>query len=324
MPDPSQPTIPTVPPPTTEVSIRTLASDLAAVRASGGAIIAPTGSTVGVLGDRMHPVAAGNSSHLLSSILGWLAVFLALIALLGVGWLGYGYLTRLSTTTTPTVTPTSTTTAPPRTAPRNSLASLSATVTAHQSQLQKTVPFSTTFVAIPAPNTLQTRFQLIREGLNKIPASTRVAELVPTDTTSRPLSFPGYATALGADTLFDAEEYARYFNDDFSLLAIRGQGGFSAVYVFSLKPNMTWLYAEPGVRVMEQSTVLNNLFFQVPGARSAFTDATIQDFPVRTATYTEPAGTFVYGFFRDRLIIATSQQALEETLLFFCLEPGSC
>lgn len=308
-----------VPPPTSEITVRTLASDLASVASTGGSGgLAPQGVTV----VQPHVIHAGTASHLISSILGWLAVFIALLALGAGGWLGYRYVSERIDTAPPATTSTTPTAAVPgRTGP---LASLPATVPAHKSLLAKS-PISVSFPLVPPAGSLQTRFQLLRDGLAKIPATSRVAEIVPTDASGAALSFPGYATVIGAPDLMAADAFKNYFQDDFTILAIRSQGGFGAAYLLSLKPNTAWLYVQPSIRAMEQVLTLPNLFLQVPGSRSSdFADGGVQDTPVRTATFENPAGTLVYGYFRDRLIIATSQQALDEALLRICFAPGSC
>lgn len=321
MPDPIPTTPSAVPPPSTEVIVRTLASDVAAIAAGGGtATVPPQGVTV----LQPHPINAGSESHLVSSILSWLAVFIALIALAGGSWFGYRYLTR---TTTATVPGTATTTLPvsPTVSSTGPLAALPQTVPTHKSLLTKAAPTTVSFPLVAPAGTLKTRFQLMREGLDKVPASVRVAELVPTDAVNKPLSFPGYATTVGAPDLMDRDAFSTYIQDDFTLLAVRGEGGFSAAYIFTLKPNTAWLYAEPGVRTIETAPSLTNLFLQIPGTQSAsFADATIAEQPVRSASYENPAGTMTYGFFRDRLIISTSRAALDETLRLLCFAPGSC
>lgn len=317
MPDPTPATPSAVPPPTTEVLVRTLASDMAALNAAGGAVasVSPQGVTV----SQPHPVRAGHQSHLISSILGWLAVLIALLVLAAGSWFGYRYLTR------EVALPATTSTVPTATVSAGPLAALSQTVSVHKSLLTKAAPTTVSFPLAAPAGTLKTRFQLMREGLEKVPASIRVAELVPTDAAGKPLSFPGYATTVGAPDLMDREAFSTYFQDDFTLLAVRGQGGFSAAYVLALKPNTAWLYAQPGVSQMESAPSLANLFLQIPGTQSApFSDAAVAEQPVRTATYENPAGTLTYGYFRDRLIIATSRQALDEALSLLCFVPGSC
>lgn len=319
MPDPI--TTPVVPPPTTEVTVRTLESDLAAIAASGGTVStlsAPQGVSV----VQPHPVQAGPASHVVSSLLGWLAVIIALGAFAGLGWLGYRYfnaeeapLAQEPGSSLPTAPITST----------GPLASLPQTVSTHKSLLSRPVGDTVTFPLIAPSGTLKTRFQLMREGLDKVPASSRVALLVPTDAAGKVLSFPGYATTIGAPDLIDRDTYEKYIENDFTLLGVRGQGGFAAAYIFSLKPNGVWLYAEPGVRALEISPSVANLFLQIPGTQtSGFIDGTVAEQPVRTSSYANPAGVVTYGFFRDRLIIATSRQALDEALKLLCFSPGSC
>lgn len=318
MPDPTAPQPSAVPPPVSEVLVRTLASDMAALAASGGAVTAaPQGTAV----LQAHPVQAGHRSHLVSSILGWLAVLLALLALGAGSWLGYRYLTRESAIPAPT----SSSTVPVAPVSTGPLAALPQTVSAHKSLLAKPAPATVSFPLVAPAGTLKTRFQLMREGLGKVPASVRVAELVPTDASGKPLSFPGYAATVGAPDLLDRDAFANYFQDDFTLLAVRGQGGFAAAYVLALKPGTAWLYAQPGIRRMEDVPSLPNLFLQIPGTQAGpFADATVADQPVRTASYESPAGTLTYGYFRDRLIIATGRQALDEALGLLCFAPGSC
>lgn len=316
MPDPTQ-TPSVVPPPVTEATVRTMAGDIEAVAAAGGstASLASSGAAIA------HPVQAGERSHLMSALLGWLAVLIALLALVTGIWFGYRYFAaRAETANVPVITAVP---AAPETAP--SLASLAATVPSHATLLNRAAPLTVSFPIVASSSDLKTRYQLMSDGLNRIPATVRVVELLTTDADNKPLSFPGYAAASGAETLFEPGAFEDNFAPDFTLLAVRGQAGFSAAYVLALKPNSARLYAQPAVRAMEGSSALPSLFLQLPGTQSLpFADGTVQDQPVRTATFVNPAGTIVYGFFKDRLVIATSQQALNEVLSLLCVAPGSC
>lgn len=306
-----------VPPPTAEVSIRTLETDLAAIAASGGmASAAP--QTVSIAAP-VHAVDAGHASHFLTTLLSWLAVLLVLVGLAAGGW----YVYQRPSVVTPE--PVASSTLPATASSTGSLAGVLQTVSKHESLLAKPAASTISFPLIPASGQLKTRYQLMADGLAKIPASARTAELVPTDAAGKPLSFAGYLTAIGASGAIDRSAYESSFENDFTLLAVRGQGGFAAAYLLELKPNQAWIYAAPALRAMETSPVLGNLFFQLPGSLSGpFEDSTVQDQPVRVGTYEKPAGTITYGFFKDRVVITTSRQALDEALLLLCFAPGSC
>ena len=313
-----------VPPPSSDVTVRTLESDLAAIKASGGTMLTPTGTPSGVSFVQAHPVQAGAASHTLSSLLGWLAVLIGIVAIGAAGWYGYGYLTTkgVFNTTTPTTTSTVTTT-PKSTS--TMLGSLPTTVGTHRSLLTKQVGHTETFSIIPPAGVLKTRYQLIRDGLAQIPATVRLTEIVPTDAKGDALSFPGYATAVGAEDLMTGEAFSTFLKNDFTLVAMRGQGGFSYAYVLSLRDDTTWIYAEPSVRQIESSTQLANLFLQLPGLTvGSFGDDTIQGAAARSAQYENPSGTLTYGWFKNRLIIATSRQVLDQVLLLSCFDPNSC
>ncbi len=315
-----------VPPPTAEVTVRTLESDLAAVQASGGTLLSPAGINSGVTFDAAHPVIPRSASRVLALFLGWLAVFAILIGIALGGWVGYNRLTSRTDVAASSTKPVQVGASSSLTSSSTSLASLLATVSEHKSLLTKSAGFTTSFPLEAPAGTLKTRYQLIREGFDRIPASARVAELTPTDAQGRPLSFPGYAAAVDAPDLFDATAYSQFIENDFTLLALRGSGGFSLAYVFALKPNTTWIYAEPTVKTIEVAPRLSNLFLQLPGTSiGAFADdASVGGQAVRSATTEKPAGTLTYGWFRDRLIIATSRQALNQALLLICFGDGSC
>jgi hypothetical protein len=321
MPDPTT-NLAAVPPPTAEVSVRTLASDLAAIKASGGAVLSPEGISQSVTHAEAHPIT-GSNSHLLSTILGWLAVFLALIAVAAGAYIGYSYLTapeaaapaESSSTSPPTTTP----------APGSGLASLPQTVGQHASLLTRRPDYTGTFPLEAPAGTLKTHIQLMREALERIPGAARTAEITPTNAAGQPLSFPGFATAISAEDLIPAEAYRSNLRDDFSMLVVRGQGGLSVAYVLELQENSAWLYAEPGVRNLEATASLPSIFLQPPGTRTGpFSDDVVADQKVRSVTFEDPDATFTYGFFKNRLVIATSRPALDQALLFICFELGSC
>lgn len=309
---------PVVPPPTSEVTVRTLESDLAALAASGGMTSSSQSVSVAL---PVHPIESAHDSHFLSALVGWLAVTLAIVGLAAGAWLLYQ---RLENAPAPQAASTSTLPVSPA-APSGTLSDLPLTVADHRSLLSKRTPASASFPMIAPAGQLKTRYQLVNDGLAKLPASARVAELIATDAAGSPLSFAGYLSAIGAANLLSKETVTRYLEEDFTLLAVRGQGGFGAAYVLRLKPDQAWIYAEPGVRALESSSELGNLFLQLPGTLSGtFSDASVQDQPVRTATFEKPAGSITYGFFKDRVVIATSRQALDEALLLLCFAPGSC
>lgn len=292
---------------------------MAALKASGGSTLSPAGMSAAA---PAYPVTGGNA-HMASSVLSWLAVLIAIIAIAAGAYLGYGYLTRAEAPVAPPEDVSETLPASSTTS-TGGLASLTPTVSTHNSLLPRKPAAALSF-SIEAPKgTLKTHFQLIREALERVPAAARTAELTPTNAAGMPLSFAGFLTLIGAQDLLPAQGYMDHIADDFSFLAVRGQGGFSGAYVLGLKPNATWVYAEPTVRTIESSPALQNIFLQVPGTPvGEFADATINETTVRSITYQNPAGTLIYGWFKNRLVIATSRQALDETLLLLCLEIGS-
>jgi|GEM_PF-6388938 len=314
-----------VPPPNVEVRVRTLETDLAAIRASGGSALSPAGITGSLPShEAAHPVS-GAGSHMASAVLGWLAVFLAIAALAAGAYLGYGYLNRTASDDEP-LPRGNAASSTASSLPTASSAALPATLGEHRTQLARPAPFSLSFPLEAQAGELKTHFQLIREGLDRIPGAMRVAEINPTDAAGRPLSFAGFLDLVGAPSLLPRTALADAIAPDFTLLAVRGQGGFSAAYVLSLKPESTWVYAEPEVRRLEESTEIPNVFLQLPGNPDAlgFRDDTLEEYPIRSESYLNPASTFSYGWFKNRLVIATSRQALQESLLLLCLEPGSC
>jgi hypothetical protein len=322
MPDLTVPTIPSVPPPSTDVSVRTLASDLAALQASGGQLLNPSGESSHIAA---YPINSAHPHHA-GALLGWLIAILSLIAFAAVGYLGYHRLTTPAETPTPQSTTASLPVIPDRTpVSKDSLATLPQTVSVHTSKLTARTAYSLTFPFEAPSGTLKTRFQLIREALERIPPSVRIAEMTPTDADNRPLSFAGYTTLAGAPDLLSASAYSDALADDFTLLAVRDGAGFSAAYVFTLKEGQTWVYAEPSVRTIEKSTSLSSLFFTIAGSQdTAFADEKVGEYAVRTVPFFNPAGTITYGWFKNRLVITTSRQALEATLPLLCLEPDSC
>ncbi len=188
---------------------------------------------------------------------------------------------------------------------------------AHQTLLKKPADASLVMTLsndpVTDPSKLQTYSQTLRAVLNTI--KTPTAEIEVHNREGRPLSFPAFLSFINAHVV-DTAIYQDNFGPDFSFLIVRDGNTYNAAYVVKLQDGKNWLFVRGDVAKLETNTGIEGLFPVLPGLRdeAGFKDATIGDQQVRVLTYTQPDGQFVYGWYRDYLILGTSQKAFSEAL----------
>jgi hypothetical protein len=188
---------------------------------------------------------------------------------------------------------------------------------AHQTLLKKPADAALVMTLsndpVTDPSKLQTYGQTLRTTLNTI--KTPTAEIEVRNSEGKPLSFPAFLSFINAHVI-DTAIYQDNFGPDFSFLVVRDGNTYNAAYVVKLKDGKNWLFVRGDVAKLETSTGLEGLFPVLPGLRdeAGFKDATLGEQQVRTLTYTQPDGQFIYGWYRDYLILGTSQKAFREAL----------
>jgi hypothetical protein len=105
-----------------------------------------------------------------------------------------------------------------------------------------------------------------------------------------------------------------HFSPDVTLFAYRDKNGFWPGYILSLQSSENWLFLKSEVAKLETSPKIANFFLSSPGspASTGFKDDFINDQPARVLGFSAPGASFVYGWFRGYLILSTSEDGLKE------------
>ncbi|MEN9342289.1 MAG: hypothetical protein RIQ54_545 [Candidatus Parcubacteria bacterium] len=317
-----------------DIVIRTLASDIASLAASGG------NRVVGeVISSSQHtPVSANNTPASLGGSLAdtpiqhssrsYTPLFLAM-GIIGLGIIAaIGYviwvffwqprmLSALPSGTEPTATSSSSSTlTSPSIAPAVGVFNFS-----HTSFLKKaadqifTLAFSQ---SVTASEDLQTYTQKVSLALQDMRPQTSFVELHATQSNGsdvRPIGFGEFMYAISTN-LIDQQSFASYFNPDFTFFIYRDANGYWPGFILQLQPSKNWLFVKEEIRRIEKATARDSIFLTQPGIPSGdgFRDDVVSDLPVRSLNYSNPSASFLYGWVRNYLIISTSRDGMREVL----------
>lgn len=121
-----------------------------------------------------------------------------------------------------------------------------------------------------------------------------------------------------ADAAVLAPDYVlAHFGPDATVFAYRDANGIWPGYILKLKPTENWLFLKDDVARIEVATAqIENFFLLSPGNPSAagFADDAVENSPVRTLAFSQPGATFIYGWFRGYLIMSTSLDGLKQAM----------
>jgi hypothetical protein len=300
-----------------DVQIRTMQSDLASLAATGGNTAAPLAFS---LPTGPVEIPAQKRSRIGRTIL---TVVVAIIVLAGLAYAAFALYKRLvqipaSTPAAPAASTTSSTT----TTAQTNVPVMPATLVE-----ELPVPHHT-FLIQPAdaslvmalnnapvsdPSQLHTYAQVLRNTLNSI--KTPTAEIEVRNAAGKPISFPAFLSSINAP-IIDTAAYQSNFNPDFTFFVMREGNAYTASYILKLQDGKNWLFVKDDAAKLERARGLETLFPVLPGLRdeAGFHDGTVGKQQVRMLTYRQPDATFVYGWFRDYLILATSPTAFQASV----------
>lgn len=303
-----------VPAPTIDVQVRTMESDLASLQASGGNTVAAQTIALQV---QKQPGATSHSTH--HAVRTIFATVVTAIVLAALAFAGYSLYYRLvqSSSVPPDTTQSSsdddaaTGTAIPAAVLIEELPG------AHASFLKQPADARVALVLnndpVSDPSTLRTYNQTLRDTLKTVTASN--AELEVRNGAGKSMTFPGFLTTINAP-LIETGLYQENFESDFTFFVTKEGQGFNAAYILKLKEGKNWLFIKNDVAKLETAPGLETLFPTVPGLRDqTFKDGMLGEQTVRTVNYVNPDAQFVYGWFREHLVLATSPHALQEALV---------
>lgn len=301
-----------VPPPPVEVKVRTMQSDLDEMAKSGGGL--PRFEAVKVRLPDRFPREEEKTKKKLD--LFWVVVpVLALALFAAIVYLVYSSFSAVGEPASPTPAQKSEIPQGPR-APIQPPSQAPEAEFIHLSLFRKPADETLTFVRRSRAESaaeLETWSQRLLRVLGGAKQGSKFIEIRFQDEAGRDLrvdeilALPD-ALVLAPEFLLDK------FNPDPTAFVYRDGGAFSPGYIFALRPEENWLFLREDVAKLELSSKLENLFLQSPGSPIGnFEDVVVGEQPARQLAF--PSGaTFIYGWFRGRLILSTSEEGLKEAL----------
>mgnify|MGYP001579719068 CR=1 FL=1 len=304
------------PPPSPAFGLRTMESDLRAIRESGGIIpgsqliIPPSISKTELPLKPFHqltiPAPVSLSKTKLSPLKTLLIITLILILIGGLGVLGYFVIYPLIF--------------PPKEMPSSPLPSTSSTLTPPQEP------------EAASPITHQSLFKIMPQGGLKeiiIPDLSKENILIGLASVFKPGEAPG---GLREVTLFykneqvDANQFIKFifpelqpsallapiFENDFTLFVFQDKKGDWPGFVAKIADSKNEVLLRENLTKFEKSNNIKNLYLTDPGSiQEEFKDGKVDDIAVRYTIFTKPGVAFNYVLKNNFLIIATSYSAMQ-------------
>jgi hypothetical protein len=308
---------PSVPPPPSQVRVRTFRSDIESMMKSGGMqpqfqnVAAPT-----ILKEEGAVSAEAVSTDSIKTIV---AAVVALALLVGVGF--FAYRLFFSGSSSGNIPPSS----PPSTpsgggGPSSTSARPSGTAVFVHASVFKKPADQVLALTLPSGSAgdasdLETFSQRMLTALNGANAAAMFLEINTKDASGTDLPLRDILHA-GDMEVIDPAFFATHFNIDGSLFAYKDKNGFWPGFAFTLKPNDNWLFVKDDVAKLESSLRFMSFFLTVPGVpvEDGFKDIIIAGQPARILRFSLPGTAFVYGWFHNALIMSTSEAGLSEAI----------
>jgi len=297
-----------VPPPLSEVSIRTMDSDLKSMALSGGSF--PTSQRIAVPSVQSQANKVPTGSGYLFKI--FLAAGIVLV-LAAVFYFAFPLFVHEKDNTLPSGNATSTT-------PTLPIVPTSVTIPTfiHQSLFKKTADKIVSLQLIypaRAVTNLETYSQKLLSVLptNKVSTSTLIeVALQKEDGTA--LAVSQFFNVAGMKFL--GEEFlAANFNYDFTAFVYETKDGFWPGLVMRPQSSKNLVLLKSGVVKLEAISDIEALFLTNPGDKMGeFADVSVRGQLARSLKFKNSTANFVYGWFHDDLIISTSLEGLKEVI----------
>ncbi len=300
---------PSVPPPPSiaqEVTIRTLASDLALM----GQGTRPTVQNIPTL-----TVALGAKSPIDRSQT-WIWFTVGGVGVLVLFFLGYYLLPMFFGKAKPQIATPSVASS----TPSLPTSTTSQTVSFVHQSFFRIAPDTTLPVNLALPSAVpQSDLQKIQAALSSSTLSASVTpftEVTVTDANGGPLTWPKFLT-IAAIPALSPDFWQTNFEQDLTFFMYTDKLGSWPGYILKLQPGRSPLVLQTQLLKIENTTAsLGNLFLISPGvATSSFTDAQVNGQPVRMLVYPKPGAALVYGWsFNQYLIISTSLEGYRQAV----------
>lgn len=158
---------------------------------------------------------------------------------------------------------------------------------------------------------------LVRERLaSYAPADGPFFEVLPRAGEGRHPAWGEFSDGIGA-SLLARSVWEQFFETDFTAFAYRGENGAAELgYILKLKSGYVPLAIQSVVREIERRQgSIAALFAAPPGTFGLFSDAQISGQPVRRLSYDDTGASFLYGwFYNSYLILSTSEEGMREAV----------
>ncbi|MEK7181176.1 MAG: hypothetical protein AAB738_02465 [Patescibacteria group bacterium] len=297
-----------VPPPPSEVSIRTMDSDLKSMALSGGSF--PTSQRIAVASSQSQVRKVQAGSGYLFKI--FLAVGIVLV-LAAVFYFAFPLFIHEKDNTPVGGNVASTTPTLPVVPPSVTIPTFS-----HISSFKKT-PDRVVSLRLVYParalSDLETYNQKLLGALpaDKVSTATLIeVELKKEDGTA--LAVSQFFNVAGMKFL-DEDFLAANFNLDFTAFVYKTKDGFWPGLIIKPQSGKNWILLKPGVVKLEESRDIESLFLTNPGDKTGeFEDVSVSGQLARSLKFKNPTANFIYGWFHDDLIISTSLEGLRDVI----------
>ena len=298
----SEESIPTIPAPPSEVSIRTMASDIRAMVNVGGGKPEYQHIPIRKSGPQKPkaPIVSASVIRTVGLVVSGVALFaLSVVAFYFLYpivarqislWRGGGV-----AVTPPPPTPVG----PPIPPPRQQFT--------HTSFLKVPADRAVAFPTVLEGNASGTRpyGEKLLPLLASYGPSTGIFEIIPQTGNGEPLSFAEFIQNAGAP-IFDEQFLSTNFVPDFTMFSYRDQLGFWPGFILQLKKEKNPAYVS--ISKIESGSGFEKLFLNAPGVpMGEFEDVVIGDHGYRRLLFSAPSAALYYGWYKNYLVIATTE-----------------
>ncbi|OGY64000.1 MAG: hypothetical protein A3B92_04185 [Candidatus Harrisonbacteria bacterium RIFCSPHIGHO2_02_FULL_42_16] len=114
---------------------------------------------------------------------------------------------------------------------------------------------------------------------------------------------------------FSAEKIKDIFEDDFTAALYYDENGAWPLYIFKINFNSSIVEAQNEIRALETSKNLSNLFVESPGAATSdFKNGQANGTATRYKTFSQKSAALNYSWLDDKLIISASYDGIKKVL----------
>lgn len=293
-----------VPPPPTEVNIRTMESDIKSMALSGGGT--PQSKRVMIGGVPKGKAYDGIGKKLFKFLI-WI---LAVGVLFGAGYYFVKPLLESNNGSTNQNGGENSSSNLPKVPP-----SLEVYNFQHQSVFSSEgIVSKEIFLDYPARRDNFESYQRQIEGILNSNSTSTFLEIIPRMGGGKMMAVSQFFDALGAD-FFDSDFLALNFEPDFTFFVYRNKNNFWPGLVLTPNPERSRLVLKSEVAVIERADFIRDFFGADPGVRAdSFRDILVVGQPVRVLDFSNQNSKFLYGWFNDHLFIGTSEEGLRAAL----------